>query len=165
MRLIKIFDKHVDYEWSAEQGIPTARFQLGDTPYVVMFIPYEHSFGMFSSLELLEKHSAVVGMLSVDNPTGDLSFGGTWSGSYLTDSGNEFAFFSTAIKIFEEYVVENKPEVFVVTALEAERRHEVYAKIAQRITKRIEKRGYTLAEEETHRSSEECTHFICCEMI
>ena len=57
--------------------------------------------------------------------------------------------FSTAIKIFEEFLQKEQPEAFAVAALVAEGRDVTYSKMAKRLAMRMKKSGYTLVDEET----------------
>jgi hypothetical protein len=57
--------------------------------------------------------------------------------------------FSTALKIFEEYLNKERPEAFAVCALVEEGRPAVYAKMMKRVSKRMESSGYAFVDEET----------------
>jgi hypothetical protein len=144
MKLLELFDKQAPYEWTDFHGMPAATFEVGNTKYLVAFMPWENNFGPSSNSEIPEKFETVMGALIANYEEGDLV-----SGNYLLGVGNASLVFTTALHIFEEYIGRYKPEVFAVAALVAEKRPAIYARIMKRFAKEIAKTGYTLVDEET----------------
>jgi hypothetical protein len=142
--LLELFDKHADYEWTSLMGVPAATFKVEDVPYLVAFMPYESNFMDDSKSGLPRKYETIMGAMIANYEQGDLV-----SGNYLIGTGNEFMVFATAIKIFEDFLQKEQPEVFAVAALIAEGRDVTYSKMAKRVAMRMKKSGYTLVEEET----------------
>ena len=142
--LLELFDKHAPYEWESMMGVPAATFEVEDVPYLVAFMPFAANFLGDSTSQLPRKYDTIMGAMIANYTEGDLV-----SGNYLSGSGNEFMVFSTAIKIFEEFLQKEQPEAFAVAALIAEGRDQTYAKMAKRVAGRMKKSGYTLVEEET----------------
>jgi len=143
MKLLELFDKTADYEWHDFMGVPAATFEVEDIPYAVIMMPYETNFMPFSSSPIPQQFETVMGALIANYQGGDLV-----SGNYLLGTGNEFLVFSTAIKIFEEFLGSEQPEAFAVAALIDEGRDVTYAKMAKRLAGRMTKVGYSLADEE-----------------
>lgn len=143
MKLLELFDKTADYEWHDFMGVPAATFEVEDVPYAVIMMPYETNFMPYSSSKIPQQYETVMGALIANYQGGDLV-----SGNYLIGTGNEFLVFSTAIKIFEEFLNQEKPEAFAVAALVAEGRDVTYAKMAKRLAGRMKRSGYTLVDEE-----------------
>lgn len=141
--LLELFDKNVPYEWHDFMGVPAATFEVEDVPYAVIMMPYEANFLQFSTSEIPQKYETIMGAMIANYEGGDLV-----SGNYLLGTGNEFLVFSTAIKIFEEFLTKEQPEAFAVAALVAEGRDVTYAKMAKRLAGRMKKVGYTLVDEE-----------------
>jgi hypothetical protein len=144
MRLLELFDKHAPYEWESMMGAQAATFEVEDVPYLVAFMPFDANFLGDSTSLLPRKYDTTMGAMIANYTEGDLV-----SGNYLIGTGNEFLVFSTAIKIFEEFLQKEQPEAFAVAALVAEGRDQTYAKMARRLAKRMKKSGYTLVDEET----------------
>ncbi len=144
MRLLELFDKHAPYEWSSMMGIQAATFKVEDVPYLVAFMPFAANFLGDSTSLLPQKYETTMGAMIANYTEGDLV-----SGNYLLGTGNEFLVFSTAIKIFEEFLQKEQPEAFAVAALVSEGRDKTYAKMAKRLARRMKKSGYTLVDEET----------------
>ena len=143
MKLLELFDKTVAYEWHDFMGVPAATFEVEEVPYAVIMMPYESNFLEFSKSEIPQQYETVMGAMIANYQGGDLV-----SGNYLLGTGNEFIVFSTAIKIFEEFLQKEQPEAFAVAALVAEGRDVTYAKMAKRLAGRMKKSGYTLVDEE-----------------
>ncbi len=141
--LLELFDKSAPYEWDDLFGTPAATFEIEDVPYLVAFLPFEANFLDDSTSPIPRKYDTIMGALIANYEEGDLV-----SGNYLIGTGNEFLVFSTALKIFEDYLQNHQPEVFAIAALEAEGRPQTYAKIMKRIASRTAKAGYVLADEE-----------------
>lgn len=141
--LLELFDKHAPYEWQSMMGVPAATFEVEGVPYIVVMMPYQSNFMEFSTSEIPQKYETVMGAMIANYEEGDLV-----SGNYLLGTGNEFMVFSTAIKIFEEYLQSEQPECFAVASLVAEGRDVTYAKMAKRLATRMKKSGYTLVDEE-----------------
>jgi hypothetical protein len=141
--LLELFDKHAPYEWESMMGVPAATFEVEGVPYIVVMMPYEANFLEFSTSEIPQKYDTIMGAMIANYKEGDLV-----TGNYLSGSGNEFLVFSTAIKIFEEYMQAEQPECFAVAALVSEGRDVTYAKMAKRLAMRMKKSGYSLVDEE-----------------
>lgn len=142
--LLELFDKYAPYEWTNMMGMPAATFEVEDVPYLVAFLPFETNFLNDSTSQLPRKYETIMGAMIANYTEGDLE-----SGNYLLGTGNEFMVFSTAIKIFEEFLQKEQPEAFAVAALVAEGRDQTYSKMAKRLAMRMKKSGYTLVDEET----------------
>ena len=142
--LLELFDKHAPYEWESMMGITAATFEVEDVPYLVAFMPFDANFIGDSKSPISQKYETVMGAMIANYTEGDLV-----SGNYLIGTGNEFMVFSTAIKIFEDFLQKEQPEAFAVAALTAEGRDKTYAKMAKRLAMRMKKSGYTLVDEET----------------
>ncbi len=142
--LLELFDKHAPYEWESMMGVTAATFEVEDVPYLVAFMPFEANFLGDSKSLVSQKYETTMGAMIANYTEGDLV-----SGNYLIGTGNEFMVFSTAIKIFEEFLTKEQPEAFAVAALTAEGRDKTYAKMAKRLAMRMKKSGYTLVDEET----------------
>lgn len=142
VKLVELFDRHVDWEWTTFMGNPAAAFEVDGVQYIVGFNEYDSMVtmggGMFPPLKYRDVTLA--------------GFAANIDGQWRQDDvgGNNPRAVSqvifTFLKILETYIQQERPKVLAIPAVTD--RERVYAQIAKRVGQRAGELGYEEGEKE-----------------